>query len=64
MSAEESLQRAEELMARLEQARTRLEATEDPEAALEVLTELGEIAKQVQAEVERARRLAEGDADV
>jgi hypothetical protein len=58
VSAEDSLKRAEELLAKLEQARARLEATEDPEAAIDVLSELAEIAKQVEAELARARREA------
>jgi hypothetical protein len=58
MSAEDSLKRAEELLEKLEQARARLEQTEDPEAAIEVLSELAEIAKQVEAELTRARREA------
>jgi hypothetical protein len=58
MNAEESLKRAEELLAKLEQARERLEGTEDPEAAIEVLSELAEIAKEVEAELVRARREA------
>jgi hypothetical protein len=55
MSAEDSLTRLEELLRRLEHARTRLEETEDPDAAVEVLGELSELAREVQAEVERAR---------
>jgi hypothetical protein len=55
-AAEESLKRAEELLTRLEKTRERLEATEDPEAAIDVLAELAEIAKQVEAELEQARR--------
>jgi hypothetical protein len=58
MSAEDSLKRAEELLEKLEQARTRLEQTDDPEAAIEVLSELAEIAKEVEAELSRARREA------
>jgi hypothetical protein len=58
MNAEDSLKRAEELLEKLERARTRLEQTEDPEAAIEVLSELAEIAKQVEAELARARREA------
>jgi hypothetical protein len=58
MSAEDSLRRAEDLLEQLEKARTRLEQTEDPEAAIEVLSELAEIAKQVEAELARARREA------
>ena len=56
MSSDESIERAETLLARLESARTRLEQTDDPEAAIEVLSELAEIAKQVEAELEQARR--------
>jgi hypothetical protein len=58
VTAEEALQRAEDLLARLEQARARLEETEDPERAIEVLGELSELAKQVEAELTRARREA------
>ncbi len=57
--AEDALTRAEQLLSRLESARERLESTQDPEAAIDVLTELAEIAKQVEAELERARRQAE-----
>ena len=59
MSAEDSLSRAEELLARLETARAKLEATEDPDDAIKVLSELAEIARQVETELERARREAE-----
>ena len=55
-SAEESLKRAEELLGRLEQTRERLEAADDPDAAIDILAELAEIAKQVEAELEQARR--------
>jgi hypothetical protein len=58
MTAEDSLRRAEELLERLEQARAQLEQTADAEAAIEVLSELSEIAKQVEAELARARREA------
>jgi hypothetical protein len=58
VSAEDSLRHAEELLERLEQARAQLEQTEDVEAAIEVLSELSEIAKQVEAELARARREA------
>jgi hypothetical protein len=58
MTAEDSLRRAEDLLEQLEKARARLEQTEDPEAAIEVLGELAEIAKQVEAELARARREA------
>lgn len=61
MSAEDSLKRAEELMERLEQARARLEATSDPEAAIEVLTELAEIARDVEAALTQAKREADAE---
>jgi hypothetical protein len=57
-SAEESLKRAEELLGRLEKTRERLEAADDPEAAIDILAELAEIAKQVESELEDARREA------
>jgi hypothetical protein len=63
LSAEESLQRAESLLERLDEARARLETTQDPEAALQILGELSEIAKEVEAEIQRAKREAEADAD-
>ena len=59
---EESLKRAEALLARLEQTRAELEkasASEDAEAAIDVLNELSEIAKAVEAELARARREAD-----
>jgi hypothetical protein len=58
VNADDSLRRAEDLLEQLEKARARLEQTEDPEAAIEVLSELAEIAKQVEAELARARREA------
>jgi hypothetical protein len=62
VSAEDSLARAEDLLSRLEDVRKRLEQTEDPDAALELLTELSELAKQVHAEIERAAREADAHA--
>jgi exonuclease VII small subunit len=62
MSAEESLNNAENLLARLEAARTRLEQTEDPDAAIEILQELAELAKEVEGELQRAKRAAETEA--
>jgi exonuclease VII small subunit len=55
MSADDALSRAEDLLARLEAAREKLEATEDPDAAIEVLQELAELAKAIEAELQRAR---------
>jgi hypothetical protein len=62
MSAEDSLRRAEELMERLEQTRARLEATSDPDVAIELLSELAEIAKDVEAALSQAKREADADA--
>jgi exonuclease VII small subunit len=62
MSADESLTRAEELLARLEAARERLESTDDPDQAIEVLQELSDLAKQIEVELQSARRAAEADA--
>ena len=62
MTAEESLQRAEELLAELEETRAdleRLSESEDVDGAIEALTRLSELAKQVEAELQRARREAD-----
>ena len=59
---EDALRRAEELLARLEATRAELERvaeSDDPDAAVDVLAELSEIAKAVDAELARARREAE-----
>lgn len=58
MSAEESLQRAEDLLERLERARQELESTQDPDKAIEILSELAELAKEVEAELARAKKEA------
>jgi hypothetical protein len=58
-SAEEALERAEGLLQRLERSRERLEATDDPESAIDVLMELSEIAKQIEREIAEAKRRAE-----
>jgi len=63
VSAERSIEAAEELLTRLEAARARLEQTDDPEQAIEVLQELAELAKQIEAELARARLEAEADAE-
>jgi len=61
LTAEESLSKAEELLGRLESARAKLEETDDPDQAVEVLQELAELAKEIEAELQRARRAAEAD---
>jgi uncharacterized protein (DUF3084 family) len=55
-AAPDPVARLEELLQRLEEARTRLDTTDNPEQAVETLRELAEVAKEVQAEIERARR--------
>ena len=62
MSAEESLNNAENLLARLEAARARLDETQDADQAIEILQELAVVAKQVEAELQRATRAAETEA--
>jgi hypothetical protein len=62
MSADDALQRAEDLLARLEAARAKLDETDDPDQAIAVLQELAELAKEVEAELQRARAVAEADA--
>ena len=67
MTTEESLSKAEELLARLEAARGELDrlAEEEggsPDRALEILSEVSELAKAIEEELERAKRSAEADA--
>lgn len=53
----ESVARLQELLDRLERAHAQLEATEgDPERAVDVLQSLAELAKEIQAEIDLARR--------
>ena len=61
-SAEDSLGRAEDLLKQLEAAREKLESTDDPNQAIEVLQELADLAKQIEAELHAARQAAEADA--
>jgi hypothetical protein len=61
-TADEALGRAEELLERLKATRDELEklaAAEDAESAVEVLTELAELAKEVEAELAKARSRAD-----
>ena len=60
---DDSLSRVEALYARLQAARAKLEATDDPESAIDVVAELAEISKQVEEEIGRIRRDVEPDAD-
>ena len=62
MSSDESLQRVEELHERLLAARAQLDTLaerNDPDAAVDVLAELSELAKEVEAELQRARTRAD-----
>ena len=64
-SADEALGRAEELLERLKATREELErlaVQEDAESAVEVLTELAELAKEVEAELAKARARADAPA--
>ena len=63
MSADEALTRAEELLERLNATKAeldRLASGEDAEQAVAVLAELAELAKEVEAELQKARQ--RGDA--
>jgi hypothetical protein len=62
MTTEDSLSKAEDLLARLESARVKLDQTDDPGQAIEVLQELYELAKEVEGELQRAKRAAETEA--
>jgi hypothetical protein len=48
--------RLEELLRRLERERMRLEATDDADEVVGILTTLAELAREVQAEIDRLRR--------
>jgi hypothetical protein len=56
MSEQDPVTRLQELLDRLEVARKRLEETQEPDRAVDVLRELADLAKEVQTEIERARR--------
>lgn len=64
MSVDEALTRAEELLAQLNERRGELErlaeADEiDGDAAVDVIAELAELARQIESELTRARTLAD-----
>jgi hypothetical protein len=66
MSSEESLAKAEALLARLEATRAELEKlsdANDADRALDILTELADLSRQVEEELERAKRRAEEESD-
>ena len=58
-SSADPLDHAAELLDRLEAKRAELEASEDPDAAVDLLGEITELAKEAHAEIERARREAD-----
>ena len=60
MSDPENQARLRSLLDRLEAARARLEAAGDSEAAIDVLQELVDLGKEVQAEIERQKREGPG----
>ena len=53
------LDHAATLLAQLEEKRAELEQTEDTDAAVQLLGEITELAKEAHAEIERARREAD-----
>ena len=66
-SVEEALARAEELLGKLEERRAALELLAeaddvDGEAAVDVIAELAEFARQIEMELTRARMLSDADA--
>jgi len=62
VSEPDAVARLQDLLEKVEAARAELERTEDPERAVQVLQELADLAKEVQAEVESARREADASA--
>ena len=56
MSEPESAVRLQELLARLETTLAELEKTENSEVAVEKLADMAELAKEVQSEIDRAKR--------
>ena len=58
----DAVARLQDLLEKVESARAQLESADDPERAVEILQELADLAKEVQAEVERARREADASA--
>ena len=63
-SVDEALGRAEELLARLNERREELESLADADevdgdAAVEIIADLAELARQIEAELTRARTIAD-----
>jgi hypothetical protein len=65
-TAEEALARAEELLGRLNERRAELERLADADevdgdAAVDLIAELAELARQIEAELTRARTIADAN---
>ena len=65
-SADEALSRAEELLASLNEKRDELERLAaaddiDGDAAVDLIADLADLAKQIEAELTRARTIADAD---
>jgi hypothetical protein len=66
VSADESLAKAEELLARLEATRAELERlseANDADRALDILSELADLSRQVEEQLQRAKQRADEDSD-
>jgi hypothetical protein len=66
MSSDESLAKAEALLARLEATRAELERlseANEADRALDILAELADLSRQVEEELQRAKRRAEEETD-
>jgi hypothetical protein len=59
VTADESLDRAEAQLGRIESLREQLERTEDPEQAVVILGDISQLAKEIEAELQRAKRDAD-----
>ena len=65
MTAEERLERAERLLAKLDELReelARVSEQGDAELAIDVLSQLAELSKEVETELAQAKREADADA--
>jgi hypothetical protein len=60
--AQPAAERLQELLARLDETLAALESADDPEGAVDRLTEMAELARDVQGEIDRLRREAPDDA--
>jgi hypothetical protein len=66
VGSDESLVKAEELLARLEATRAELEKlseANDADRALDILNELADLSRQVEEELQRAKRKADEESD-